>query len=254
MGQKYEEFDGELIAYYRAKFNSVRFVMDRDWAVEHTQMGKLPVVLVACSVGKPVFDDDKDGDRYREVTLKVEEVVPLEGELKRQAMIYMAHMGEDGVIDFPTNPDSQKLQQAIRQQDRLAEYIAKEWGGQIEDHETPVEAAIRLLEEGRTAVAALLSPDVPDDEAELEASDRLEEVVALAPPAPVKSVVPPIPPEEEMGVKTRRVKTAAFDPEDVDGFEVHHDPSTTPGVERVGSVYGDRHSGETQEILEKAFS
>lgn len=247
MGQKHESIDGVPVEYYKAKFNGARFVMDRDWAVEQAQIGKMPVILVACTVSTPTFKPDKEGDLYREVTFIVEEVVPLEGELKRQAMVYMAHMGEDGVIDFPANPDSQKLQQAVRQQDRLAEYIEKEWGGQIREDETPVEAAIRLLEEGRTAVASLLTSSLAVEQSE---ADELEVVT----PAPVVSIVPPIPLEEEMTRRPRFLKTGAFDPDDVDGFDVHHDVPADPSVERVGSVYAGRHTGETREILDKAFS
>lgn len=262
-----EIYDGEPVAFYRAKFNGVRFTMDPEWAAGETQIGKLPIVLVACRIGKPVYDDDKDGDRFKEVTFRVEEVVPMTGELRKQAMIYMAHEGEDGVIDFPTNPDSLRLQQALRQQDRLLEYITKEWGGEVGEGETPVEAAIRLLEEYRGAEAPSDGSDIDPELAEFLEDEIVpgesippapalsaEQAVAVASQsaAPVKSIVPPIPPEEP---STRRssLKTAGFDPNDVDGFEVRHPEPSDPSVEVIGSVYRPDHADDMHELLEKVF-
>lgn len=269
-----EIFDGEPIAFYRGKFNGVRFTLDPDWASSEAQMGKLPIVMVACRIGKPVYDDDKDGDRFKEVTFRVEEVVPLTGELRKQAMIYMAHMGEEGVIDFPTNPDSQRLQQALRQQEMLEQFLVAEFGDQAKgEGETPVEMAIRLLARNKAQAAARVPSDVTTtDYSEVEVVPQVEEDVDWAElaervkaakeqametgepvvmAAQVKSVVPPIPPEEEM---TRRssLKTGHFDPTDTDGFDAHRNPSD-PEVEVVGSVYGGTHSGATGRLLEDVF-
>jgi hypothetical protein len=269
-----EIFDGEPIAFYRGKFNGVRFVLDPDWAAGEAQMGKLPIVMVACRIGKPVYDDDKDGDRFKEVTFRVEEVVPLTGELRKQAMIYMAHMGEEGVIDFPTNPDSQKLQQALRQQERLEQFLVAEFGDQAKgEGETPVEMAIRLLAGNKAQRASTVPHDVTTtdysdievlpqaeedvdwDELAERVQDAKEQAMETGEPvvmaAQVKSVVPPIPPEEEMGRRST-LKTGHFDPTDDDGFATHHN-SSDPEVEVVGSVYGGTHSGATGRLLEDVF-
>lgn len=258
-----EIFDGEPISFYRGKFNAVRFGLDPEWAAGEAQMGKLPIALVACRIGRPVYDDDKDGDRFKEVTFLVEEVLPLTGELRKQAMIYMAHMGDDGVLDFPTNPDSQRLQQALRQQETLEQFLVAEFGDRARaEGETPVEMAIRLLAGNKTQAEAHVPDEATSqvaDESWAELAERVEaakdlaaelgEPVVMA--TQVKSVVPPIPPEEEMPRRSS-LKTGHFDPADVDGFEAHRNPSD-PEVEVVGSVYGGAHTGATGRLLEEAF-
>ena len=244
-----EIFDGEPVAFYRAKFNGATFTLDPEWAAESAQMGKLPIVLAMCRVGKPLYDDDKDGDRFKQVTFLVEEAVPLTGEMRTQASIFLAHEGQDGVIDFPTSADSQRLQQALRQQDRLAEFIAAEFGDDVlGEGETPVETAIRLL----SAVKRMGEQTTKEAEAHMQDADDTRPVT---PPAPGGSVVPPIPPESEIEVKPRAFQRAPFDPDDVEDFEVRddHEPAE-PGVERVGTLHGAGHEGKTRQLLDDVFA
>lgn len=232
-----EIFDDEPVAYYRAKFNGAKFTLDSEWAIDHTKIGKAPVMVVLGRWSKPHYDDDRDGDRFKEVTLLVESVRHLEGEARRSAIHYLQE-GEMADMELPASDAEQKLSKAMGQDTKLQAYLEENWSKDAEKGGTPVEVAIRLLREF---------------EAFLREGGEGVETAVSGPPA--AAVAPPVvgPPFVDLGPdeddEPQNFSFGKFD-EDDDPTPRRVDLATGEIIERVGTVNGAHHSGATEKILE----
>lgn len=268
--ERYEEYDGEVVNYYKGKFNTAQFILDREWAVENAQMGKLPICLVAARVGKPSYDDDKDGDRFKQVTFLTEAVVPLpKGPFRDQVRNYMRSVMDDDeggiAVDFPVSDEARRGLAMLEEHNQLEQYLLSEYSHEIRDWESPIETCMRLLEaqriKDRDAGKVITTPrlaELDEDEGEPPASvapdkvvdlmDALETSVAAAKAARSGGVQ--LPPMEEETFSTDRLKVGTFDPTDDEGFVVRHDPELGSDVERVGSVYSPSHTGADKALID----
>ncbi len=182
----HEVIDDELeIEYYKAKtMAGSGFIVDPDFAQRYLKMGKLPVFLMAFRVKDWTPKVNPNGEGYKEVRLEAWEVRELDGEVRREAMAYfaatspeVAHEGDTATLALPMSAEGHKLQQAGLQQELLEQYLGQRWGFVPNDDETPVEAAMRLLEELKdindSAPPALdVVRDVSDEEWEFEEAKR----------------------------------------------------------------------------------
>lgn len=145
-----EHLDGIEVEYYKGRFLAGSgHILDKPWAMQNAKVGKLPIFIVAASVTwAPKLD--KNGDLFKLVNFHAEEVVPLSGEMRRQAKIFLSQEGEDGVIDFGSDGEGQRLRLAVLEHERLEEYLRQEWAGEEREGESLADRAIRLLEELRS--------------------------------------------------------------------------------------------------------
>lgn len=150
-----EVIDDYEIEYYKAKtMAGSGFIVDPEFAQQYLMMGKLPVFLMAFRVQDWTPKTNAKGEVFKEVRLALEEVRTLTDEVRREAMAYFAatspefaEEGETPHLGLPASAEVMKLQAASLQQELLEQYLGQRWGFTTEDDETPVEAAMRLLEE-----------------------------------------------------------------------------------------------------------
>lgn len=208
-----EQIDGIDVEYYKGRFLAGSgHILDRGWALANARVGKLPIFLVAATVTwTPKID--RNGDMFKLVNFHTEEMLPLEGEMKRQAKIFLSQEGEDGVIDFGSDAEGQRLRVAVLEHERLEEYMAQEWAGEVREGESVADRAIRLLEElrGYEAPADLPTEPVvaltPNEDAPVTINEGPEmhdipdeEAPRKAPPPPAPSEPQPdfsVPPDSE---------------------------------------------------------
>ena len=251
----YEEYDGEFVKYYKGRFNTAQFILDREWAMESAQMGKLPIFVVAARVGKPSYDDDKDGDRFKSVTFLTDVAVPIpKGEFRNQLRNYMRAMvddpeggGEGIAVDFPTSEEARRGRELLEEHGQLEQYLISEFGHEIREWESPIETCMRLLEAQRVkdAAKAISTPRLVEADDDDEPPAFLPDATGTAGTVGVQ-----LPPMEEETFSTNRLKVGTFDPTDDEGFQVRHDAELGSDVERIGSVYAEGHTGADKALID----
>jgi hypothetical protein len=92
-----QRFDGFEVNVYEGKLTG-GFEMD-DVQAEKLSLDRIAVFVVAARLGKAQIEATKDGDVKRTNTFVVSELQILEGDLRDQAIQYLA-MPNQGVLEF----------------------------------------------------------------------------------------------------------------------------------------------------------
>jgi len=136
-----ETFDGMTITEYLARFTGT-FDVDPEFA-EGLHTGKVTVWLVAASTEKTQIDSHQDaGEATRKNIQKIETAIPLAGELRDQAIVFLSYEGVQGHVGFIREGRSQDTEAM----DRLGNYLVQNYAEQMRDDESAVDLTIRLLD------------------------------------------------------------------------------------------------------------
>jgi hypothetical protein len=104
MGVQQQKFDGMEVNVYEGKLTGA-FELD-DIKAAGMNLDRVVVFVVAARLGKAQVEPTKDGDIKRTNTFVVSELQILEGELRDQAIQYLA-MPDQGVLDFGVEEDEE---------------------------------------------------------------------------------------------------------------------------------------------------
>jgi hypothetical protein len=99
-----QRFDGMEINVYEGKLTG-SFELE-DVQATNMNLDRVVVFVVAARLGKAQVEPTKDGDIKRTNTFVVSELQILEGELRDQAIQYLA-MPNQGVLDFGVEEDEE---------------------------------------------------------------------------------------------------------------------------------------------------
>lgn len=153
--RKREMFDGYSVNAYQARFAGTIDVEDE--FAESLYTGRVTVWLLAARNGEAQFKEHPDGDSVtRKNVQKIEMAVPLDGELRNDAIVYLSHAGTQGGVSFRRERDEGS------EIDRLAGFLLRNFGQEIgaDASESAVDVAVRLLE--RVLVEKSPVIEVPD--------------------------------------------------------------------------------------------
>lgn len=105
-----QRFDGFDVSLHGAKFTGT-FDLDEEDA-KGLSLDRVVVFLVAARLGRAQVETTKEGDVKRTNTFVVNEVGMLEGDLREQAIQYLA-FPDQGVLDFSIPDDEVDLDAAV---------------------------------------------------------------------------------------------------------------------------------------------
>lgn len=97
-----QRFDGYEVNVYEGSLSG-KFELE-DAQAEKLSLDRIAVFVVAARLGKASVEATKDGDVKRTNSFVVSELQILEGELRDQAIQYLA-MPNQGVLDFGVDED-----------------------------------------------------------------------------------------------------------------------------------------------------
>lgn len=103
-----QRFDGFEVNVYEGKLTG-GFEMD-DGQAEKLSLDRIAVFVVAARLGKAQVEATKDGDVKRTNTFVVSELQILEGELRDQAIQYLA-MPNQGILEFGVDDEDEELEE-----------------------------------------------------------------------------------------------------------------------------------------------
>ena len=103
-GFQQQRFDGMEVNIYEGKLTGT-FELD-DVKASAMNLDRVVVFIVAARLGKAQVEPTKDGDIKRTNTFVVSELEILEGELRNQAIQYLADPSQ-GVLDFGVEDDDE---------------------------------------------------------------------------------------------------------------------------------------------------
>lgn len=98
------KFDGFDVSVHEATFTG-KFDLDEEES-ESIKLDRVVVFLVAARVGKVLHAADKDGEIKRTNTFVVSEAQMLQGELRDQAIQFLAYPTQ-GSLDFDVEPEDE---------------------------------------------------------------------------------------------------------------------------------------------------
>lgn len=242
--RKREMFDGYTVDAYQARFSGTIDVEDE--FAESLYTGRVTVWLLAARNGEAQFKETADAESViRKNVQKIEMAIPLDGQMRDEAIIYLSHAGTQGGVSFKRD-----VSQESEEIDRLAGYLLRNFGQEIgrEASESAVDVALRLLD--RVLVEEVPTIEIPSD---------VDPETGEVHPVPLIEVLANVT-DDDVTVTVGSIDDRRYsdegDGESVDrgGLQVaKFDEGDGVGeVVTVGSVYGDA-SSSTRDILDKAF-
>lgn len=151
-----ELYDGIPVTSYQGRFSGSFEVDGRN--NDLVKLGKVCVWVVVARSGESQTKEVADGEEaQRKVVQKVEAAIPLEGDLRDEAIVWLSHDGERGSIGF-----ARENTPAERQLEKLRLYLEEFHGDSLkgEGEETVMDATMRLLD--RLASGVPVERDVED--------------------------------------------------------------------------------------------
>lgn len=170
-----ELYDGIPVTSYQGRFSG-SFEVDGN-NNDLLKLGKVCLWVVVARSGESQTKEIADGEEaQRKVVQKVEAAIPLQGDLRDEAIVWMSHDGERGSVGF-----ARENTPAERQLEKLGLYLEEFHGESLkpEGSESVIDATMRLLDR--------LAMGVPI-EREAQLDDQIEALEAvLATPADEES-------------------------------------------------------------------
>lgn len=151
-----ELYDGIPVTSYQGRFSGSFEVDGRN--NDLVKLGKVCVWVVVARSGESQTKEVADGEEaQRKVVQKVEAAIPLEGDLRDEAIVWLSHDGERGSIGF-----ARENTPAERQLEKLRLYLEEFHGDSLkgEGEETVMDATMRLLD--RLASGVPVERDLED--------------------------------------------------------------------------------------------
>lgn len=171
-----ELYDGIPVTSYQGRFTGSFEVDGRN--NDLVKLGKVCVWVVVARSGESQTKEIADGEEaQRKVVQKVEAAIPLQGDLRDEAIVWLSHDGERGSIGF-----ARENTPAERQLEKLRLYLEEFHGDSLkgEGEETVMDATMRLLD--RLASGVPVERDIEDlDDSERPGYDPDEIMPAVDP-------------------------------------------------------------------------